>query len=203
MLTLFQKLYSTTARISPEYRPRNAPSKMVDFCMHIDPTLSVPDDDDDEENAEAARRIDQLRRSRPDVSINHTNYPPLVDLPIAVSIETKKGTDNWDRAVLQMGTWQAAHLRRLANAADPDRPSGGGIMFLPGIIIMGHFWHFVVTVREDGAKQPILLSSILVGSTDTVLGLYKVLAGVSRLRRWSKEEFWPDFKREVLGMGGR
>ncbi|KAK1762446.1 hypothetical protein QBC33DRAFT_601560 [Phialemonium atrogriseum] len=97
---------------------------------------------------------------RPDVSIIHTNYSPLVDLPVAVSVETKKGTDNWDRAVLQMGTWQAAHLRRLASTADPNG-SSGGIGFLPGIIIMGHFCHFVVMVREEGVEQPVLLSSIL------------------------------------------
>lgn len=105
--------------------------------MYIDPAAS----------ADASLHkscINRLRLLRVEQSINHTDYQPLIDLPITVSIETKRGAENWNKALLQMGTWQAAQLRCLTRES--------GIDFLPGLVIQGHQWHFIVSVR-DGTRS--------------------------------------------------
>ena len=81
------------------------------------------------------------------MSINHTNYSPLLDLPVSIPIETKKGSDAWDKAMLQMGIWQTAQFRLLASCPE--------ISYLPGIIVMGHSWNFVVTVRDGQGVKPV------------------------------------------------
>ncbi|KAI3332707.1 hypothetical protein F4824DRAFT_503914 [Ustulina deusta] len=74
----------TTARIAQAYSPRNAPSKMVDFCLHINPVHDTGGSNIVED------RIDALRRRLPHNTINHTGYAALCNLSIGPSFETKQ-----------------------------------------------------------------------------------------------------------------
>lgn len=38
------------------------------------------------------------------------------------------------------------------------------------------------------------------GTTESVLGVYKILAVLSRLKRWAAAEYWPAFKKFALHM---
>ncbi len=101
---------------------------MVDFLLHIEPKHDASPSD----AARSQERIDALRRSYINLSINHTDLHAVRAQPIAVSIETKRTRNDWDKATLQMGTWQAAQFRAMPR---PVRPA---IDFLPGVIVQGH-----------------------------------------------------------------
>ncbi|KAH6986878.1 hypothetical protein EDB80DRAFT_690335 [Ilyonectria destructans] len=64
--------------------------------------------------------------SLPGQLINHTTFYPLRYRSIALGIETKKTSEGWDGATLQMGVWQSADwslLRTLTNITRAnDRP---------------------------------------------------------------------------------
>jgi hypothetical protein len=82
-------------------------SKKVDFVMAV----NAKNDQDHGPVAEA--RIQQLCARRPGLGVNHCVHESLARRPVAVSIETKKGGDSSDQAVLQMGTWLAAQFNLL------------------------------------------------------------------------------------------
>lgn len=45
----------------------------------------------------------------PGKKFNYTDYDPLEERPIALSIETKKPSEGFDAAKLQLGVWEMAH----------------------------------------------------------------------------------------------
>jgi len=126
---------STSASISKEYLPASAPGKKVDFVMSITPPEIMTKD------------IQLLRRSTPTMSVNHTDHDPLFDMPIAVSIETKRAGGNDAEAKLQLGLWLAAHWNFLAKRANDEELAELG--FLPGVIIKGHDWAFMGASRSE------------------------------------------------------
>ncbi|KAI1839444.1 hypothetical protein JX266_014345, partial [Neoarthrinium moseri] len=185
----------TTARISPTFIPSGERGKMVDSCLFIDPAAY---------GATAEERIQDLCSRQPHGSINHTDHMPLFGQPIAVSVETKRSAVDWDNATLQTGTWQAAQLRCLSQLATLAATSYGReslgsptagvavIDFVPGIIIQGHDWHLVASVHTGGVTT--FRTKIPIGTTETVLGVYKILAALTYLVRWSENVYWPCFK---------
>ncbi|KAH7139599.1 hypothetical protein B0J13DRAFT_447773 [Dactylonectria estremocensis] len=167
-----------SAQILPAYRPRDAPSKMVDFCLFI-----RPDPGSSEE-----RVIEAVCRLRPGQSINHTDLGNFCKHPIALSIETKRPGEQGESATLQMGTWLSAQWRSL---------QGPFISFLPGLIVQGHVWQFVASIKDESGK-PLLLQTVHLGSTDTEIGAYSLIVGLQRLKRWVKDEYWRMFIASML-----
>jgi hypothetical protein len=53
---------------------------------------------------------------------------------------------------------------------------------------------------QKGDEQTLIFSSVRLGDTDSVLGIYQVMMAVRRLARWVDEEYKPWFKREVLAI---
>lgn len=167
---------SATAQISRAYRPKGTPSKMVDFCICIKPSPSV------------ASRIDAMCRTLPGASINHTDYPAVGGWPIAISMETKPPHGGWTAATLQIGVWQAAHIRCLRQLRSCPE-------FLPGIVVQGHVWSFVASVPgSGGGKGAELYTSIPMGNTETPLGIYSIVASLRCLVWWIEHTYWPAFE---------
>ncbi|KAI1345292.1 hypothetical protein F5Y01DRAFT_300902 [Xylaria sp. FL0043] len=188
----------TTARIAPAYSPRNAPSKMVDFCLHINPAHDTTMDPSAIKDG-----IDALRRRLPHHTINHTDYAPLCDLPIGPSIETKQSAHDWQKATLQMATWQSAQLRaisaleRSTAPAPMSAPDLTAVTYFPGVIVQGHDWHLVATTERAGGTKAFL-TKVTIGSTETPLGVYKILAALDCLARWCRDVYWPMYKEKIL-----
>ncbi|OIW22459.1 hypothetical protein CONLIGDRAFT_687567 [Coniochaeta ligniaria NRRL 30616] len=90
----------TSASIIPTYLPRLSHTKKVDFVIVLDP--------ENDTDPDTASRIDALRETLPEMSINHCYQHSLTRRPIAVSIETKRGGAAEIEAQLQVGTWGAA-----------------------------------------------------------------------------------------------
>lgn len=174
---------SLSAGLIAQYKPKDAPSKMVDFCLAIQP------------NAEDQRLIDSVRRIRPGESINHTDWGRLRKHPIAVSIETKRFGDQFDAALLQIATWHSSQWRSL-RWGDKSLPS---IEFLPGIIIQGHDWEFIATTMGADGVATIFKPPLQIGNTRSEEGIYKLLISLQQLKRWAEESYWPAFEADVLG----
>ncbi|KAK2469473.1 hypothetical protein H9L39_18932 [Fusarium oxysporum f. sp. albedinis] len=173
-------------KIIRDYKPREAPSKMVDFCVIYKPERGSP----------VERAIEEICQTRPAQSINHTDLGDLCKRPIVLSIETKRPNIDRDNATLQMGTWQSAQWRSLQHKRSPSfRP----IDFLPGIIVQGHDWQFVASILDENDK-PVLLKGVQLGGTDSELRIYSLILGLRRLKRWIMEDYWPAFVSDVLAI---
>ncbi|EEY15914.1 conserved hypothetical protein [Verticillium alfalfae VaMs.102] len=188
---------STSSRISRRFSPRTSTSKMVDFCtIFKPPTGSHP-----------ARRIDEICRTRPGRSINHSDAGALCTYPVGLSLEFKSPGADVVKAMVQIGAWHAAQWRSLC--LDCPDSSTRAIEFLPGIIVQGHEWYFVATVPPQSPKAedtsplpfdhiPTLYSRILMGSTEHTKGLCRIVAALRLLVTWLEERYWPAFKQQVL-----
>ncbi|KAK6221171.1 hypothetical protein QIS74_04900 [Colletotrichum tabaci] len=157
--------------------PKGPPSKSINFCIVVRPENLA-------EEVEEREKMERLGKYRFGNSINHSVQGNLCCCPIDVSIETKHPGGQWDDALLQMGTWQAAQWRSYTQHGLPPSPV---IEFLPGIIVHGHQWRFVATVRQ-GSKA-VLLTEIDIGTTLTEFGVIQIVIALEILKRWSAEVF--------------
>ncbi|KAL0929964.1 uncharacterized protein CTRU02_215173 [Colletotrichum truncatum] len=201
----------TGVQIHPNYARGSKVShhnKKVDFCVFV--------------NRESPRLTAAALLS-PFQSVNHTDYPPLLRRPIAISIETKTPGDKWTEAVNQMSAWLIAQWDALddmvarAQALDgdvaafnaPPSPSPGaarpspaaatGLAFLPGVIVQGHEWYFIAITRAAADGYTRRWEKVLIGSTQSTEGVYKIVAVLQLLGRWVEDQYWPWFQRNVLG----
>ncbi|EXL64787.1 hypothetical protein FOPG_18962 [Fusarium oxysporum f. sp. conglutinans race 2 54008] len=109
------------AAIIPEYQVRTpGTSKKVDFCIHVNPI----NDTNSASSSLAAMAIRRLMLQLPGNVFNFTNFLPLQDQPIALSIETKRPTEGFDVAKLQLGVWQAAHWTFLNTLIHTQQENG-------------------------------------------------------------------------------
>ncbi|PWI65488.1 hypothetical protein PCL_07089 [Purpureocillium lilacinum] len=145
--------YAQAAQIVHAYKPREAPSKMVDFCVFCRPAKGSAEE----------QAIDDICQTRPAQSINHTDLGDFCKRPIALSIETKRPHVERDNATLQIGTWQSAQWRSLRH--NRSRPLES-IEFLPGIIVQGHDWQFVASVLDENDKSVLLKGPAAVETVD-------------------------------------
>lgn len=129
---------STLADITREWLIRPAPNVRVDMTMYINPDKDVDKD-------KVREKIQNLRRSMPMASINHTAWSSLVYRPATVSIETKRQSGAMEKGLLQSGVWQASQWNLLSHLAGD---AINLLEFIPGIVIEGDDWKFVATTHS-------------------------------------------------------
>lgn len=179
----------TTAKIIREYLPTGSLPKMVDFCIYVVPEMEVA----------ASDAVKRTRRALPCEVINHTDYLPFRNRPIAVTIETKRrGAGQLADAELQLGTWHAAQWKLLEALVAQAGGTFAGLPFLPAILVQGHDWSFAATTREG--QNTVLWLEKGFGSTSSSLGVYKTVWGLQRLARWASEVYWPWFRKNALNV---
>ena len=164
---------------------------MVDYCICIEPERDSPQ----------SRAIEGLCRWLPGQSINHTDWADLTKYPIAVSIETKGPSIGYETALLQVATWHSAQWRSLhwaQHGADVSSRSQE-MEFLPGIVVMQHHWWLVATALNDDQKAQTF-ERVLLGDTESILGIYKLTMALQRLIQWVRDEHWPAFQSSILGL---
>ncbi|KAH8657818.1 hypothetical protein BX600DRAFT_514369 [Xylariales sp. PMI_506] len=199
----------TTASILPSYRVRSVPPKMVDYAIVVQPEYDSGQSAPSDEMVPVADVVTNLRTRLPGQSINHTDFIPLRNRPIALSIETKRTNDALDEAKLQISVWLAAQrraLEELSRTSNRAATSEGDehsrvdvpVAFLPAIIIQGHDWNFAAASMEG--KRMVLWSKYRFGDTSSPLGIYKIICVLQYLRWWAETAYWPWFKGECLGL---
>ncbi|TRX88849.1 hypothetical protein FHL15_010308 [Xylaria flabelliformis] len=131
----------TTATLIADFKVHDAPAHKVDFAIALEPGGTAAN------RKTIANAIEARRESMPWWSINHTDYSPLLNRPIAISVETKRTNDDFEKARVQLMVWLAAQWVKLESMT--DRPPN----ILPAIIIQGHDWYLVVSTRADDGKK--------------------------------------------------
>ena len=114
---------------------------MVDFAIYLRPQYCA-------DGAEAVKRLRDVRAAAPELSANQTGMEALREGPITVSIETKRHGEGADKAELQIGIWQAAQWKMLAQQAAKANGSLRDLAFLPCLLVDGHEWSFAASSRE-------------------------------------------------------
>ncbi|KAM0417174.1 hypothetical protein ACHAPT_012811 [Fusarium lateritium] len=169
----------------PWYRIDSMPGKKIDFTLFIDPSFD-PD---------ATAPIDGLFKTRG--PINHIDFAPLEKCPVTVSIGTKRHDEGSKCANIQMGVWQAAQWKALEHLAGSEALKS--LEFLPGLLVFGHQWNFVASSYKDG--KTTLWKEWSTGSTQSEFGVFQIMTGITKLRAWSVDVFWPWYKLHVLKIG--
>ncbi|KAH6975817.1 hypothetical protein EDB80DRAFT_594352 [Ilyonectria destructans] len=188
----------STAKVAKPYTTSTIPmthDKRVDFCLCIKPDKSCP----------LADSLYRVAQQSAHLSVNHTDYTPLINSPISLSIETKRTGEDWQTALEQISTWMAGHWRRLDELATsgPRKHAIENLQFLPGIIVQGHDWFFIAatrgrTLEGTNQRETIIWSKVLIGSTDGIQGICQIIMFLQRLAAWSAEVYWPWFKATAL-----
>ncbi|KAG7429101.1 hypothetical protein BFJ63_vAg17353 [Fusarium oxysporum f. sp. narcissi] len=163
------------------------PLSRVDYTLFINHTV-----DKDNRVPEAMHKLSAALGG----SVNHTTYSPLSNFPLALSIETKRYGGDQRKADVQTAAWHASQWTFLQSLAG-DKISE--LPFLPGIIVHAHEWKFVATTQKG--KETVLWSSYPFGNAITTVGVFQIIAGLHRLKRWSAEVYWPWYKKYVLKLG--
>lgn len=162
-------------------------SKMVDFALLMDPTRDL--------NRELFEGITTTLRGEGRTTINHTAMYEVKYSPIAVSIETKRANVDEDGADVQLGLWVSAHFARLRQLTGDAFP----LPALPLVTVQGHAWKMMIA-EAKADRSIILLKEIMLGKTDSVLGIYQIVAALRRLARWVDEDYKPWFEQKALGL---
>ncbi|KAL7784631.1 hypothetical protein V8C37DRAFT_344969 [Trichoderma ceciliae] len=184
----------TTARPHREFKSVHSTAKMVDLCVYA----SL------DNNQEWKAAILNLCNNNPAMSINHTDFQPMQYSPLILSIETKKPDAEIESAKLQIGIWHATKWRFLQWAVSeklfqrsiqsPNKPIDeeqiefetqkfaalSNLGFIPGIIIHGHQWLFIISTYDDNGKTTIW-SECAFGTTENEMGIYAIVAGIREL----------------------
>jgi len=178
----------STARISESSllpgitsKAKKVQSKMVDYAMVIRPAKDL------------LYRIKDLLRENDGFSINQTDARYVRFKPIGLSIETKRGGIDEDKANTQLGTWVSAHFAKLSQLTRGD----GHLPLLPLILIQGHTWEFMIAHKVNARTIEIYRDQSL-GDTGSMLGIYQLLAALRRLAQWIDEVLRPWFETHVL-----
>lgn len=166
-------------------------SKLVDYALFINDKSLKP---------RIIAKLMEVAKVAPGATINCTSAEYMRFDPIAISIETKReSSPSSATQFLQLGTWMTAHFLRLKQLTPP----GTTLPTIPALVAEGHEWKFML-VRWDAGKEKgdldglTILDSLLLGSTSSIVGIYRVIAAVRRLAKWVQEDYRPWFETHVL-----
>ncbi|KAK0704275.1 hypothetical protein B0T21DRAFT_268787, partial [Apiosordaria backusii] len=202
-----QRELVTTARITKPFVPpmsdlslaEFADKKMVDFVMVLVPK---PDDEGEgvvggqgdgakgERFRQLAHAVHNTVLSQPldQQSINQTLYPPLMERPIGISIETKADGAN-EVGRVQLAIWTAAwHERMMAlMAAAGKLYANTRLITMPLLLIVEHSW--VLSFVCDRGDRLEVVGDVTLGETADLKGLYTIVAALRELADWMQGPF--------------
>ena len=210
----FSYAFCTSARPDPGFLPPNASMRMVDLCIFAEKRH-----DKDWKRAHL-----KLARASTTCTVNHTDFQFLQLRPILMGIETKSAGKGDEKAHLQIGVWLAAQWEFLVCAADLSLEETGRdsqespltkpqaeqtlargkaararvkeLPCIPGLIVEGHEWSLVISTYEKG--HTTLWTGIKFGSTQSIKGVFKIVAGLREIAAWFRKVYLPWWQKNVL-----
>ncbi|KAL8937669.1 MAG: hypothetical protein Q9211_003562 [Gyalolechia sp. 1 TL-2023] len=189
----------TTAKVfDKELLPKvpgiSARSESVDFAIIVTP----------QESSLLGDALERKRVSMPSQTINQTDAAYVRNKPIAISIEVKRPAGNEDVSIVELQTWVTAHYNILMTLLRANNALGTvGLPVLPLIQVQGHTWNLWIAEYKSAKKQIIIHRRISLGSPDTIVGIYQIIASVQRLARWVAEEYQLWWIQAILGLTQR
>ncbi|KAK3299702.1 uncharacterized protein B0H64DRAFT_104042 [Chaetomium fimeti] len=190
---------ATSARILPAFIPALVTGeairgKMVDFVLSPNFTAAGRTASQSSHISNATIDAAILKRlamqpsagSR-NLGVNHTDYPPLLRAPTAVTIATMIGSGSLEDGRVRLGIWTAAWHIRMAALGISGWEDGPLLPTLPLILTHEHQWSLYFAV--DRGHKIEILGGIQIGTTSTTQGIYQLLAVLRLLADWIETEF--------------
>ena len=193
---VFYACISSSRILNQPFLPRNARSDasvlagMIHLVMIIEP----------EEQSTLDEKIWSVMRDQKIEtgfrSVNCTAEYYVRQKPISFSIGTKTG-ESKESGMEQLKIWMCSHFRKLKSMlrTKEDLPS------MPCILIDGHRWSWLMfhLVAGKGKHESYYLwGPHDMGTTQNITGLYKILACLRRLAKWTKEDYLKWFDENIL-----
>lgn len=208
--------YSNTEPPHREFLPISSLDQMMNTGICIYATI--------DQDPELETAIETFCRTTPTLSVNFTDCYALQFRPIVIRIKTTQpGIRAWQKTRLQMGAWFAAQWaflrwgvrqkllrQRVAqgvNAPEDEEDTVNQealealsrLGFIPGILVDGHQWLLVISTYDNGMTT--IWADLLFGTTQSLMTIYAVVAGVRELMAWGRDTYLPWFKENVLTLG--
>lgn len=135
------------------------------------------------------------------VRVNAFADPAIAETLVVAGVEVKAagGAEGEAAAEWQLLVWASKTLevaRQLR--AQEGEPGGMNADLAVGIAVRGHSWAVYVAYWEEVGKIA-MYGPVAVAGTDTLYGVFKVLAFVGALQKWAVEEALPVWKERVVG----
>ncbi len=158
---------------------------MVDYSMVL-----LPDDKLDQAILQVLRDLPEE-----DQNINQTRFAAVRYRPITVNIEVKLPGEGKNDAMVQLAVWGSAQLAKLNFLSGTLAPIG-----IPLVSVEGHDWRLYNTYQQEDSKvvRQRVWGNDLFGDTSSTLGIYKVIAAIQILAKWSHTEYRAWFEKDVL-----
>ncbi|KAH8747769.1 hypothetical protein F5883DRAFT_436950, partial [Diaporthe sp. PMI_573] len=132
------------------------------------------------------------------------DYGPLRKFPAPVAIETKTAGGDIEEAKVQLGVWTAAWFKRMADLDRQSKSKGLRIKMktsprslgVPLLLIEGHRWSLYVACENDA--DIIIYGPEEIRHTNTIAGLYKLVACLKATGNWIRTSFWPWLRQHTV-----
>lgn len=215
----FNFISCASARPHRSFLPDEAPMKLVDFCVYAD-----KEGDDNWARAHRALARHTSTRSVNHTDYSALQLRPIM-LSVETKVPGKESEKadlqvgvwlaaHW--AFLTVAARLSLDASLLCAETHPQQSSGASpspmltsmgrnrlaqarvdtLQFLPSLVVQGHKWSLVIATREQ--RGTVLWSNLEFGSTETMQGTYKVVAGLRELAAWSREVYLPWWQENVL-----
>ncbi|KAF4968740.1 hypothetical protein FSARC_3923 [Fusarium sarcochroum] len=116
---------------------------------------------------------------------NQTIYRPIRYDPVAMVVETKIAKGDLEEARLQLGIWVASWHQRMKMLIGTS--SNKPLVTLPLVIVMEHKWRLLFAC--DKKDQIVILQDVEIGSTDSLIGLYTIVATLRVIGEWMQDTY--------------
>ncbi|GAP86802.1 hypothetical protein SAMD00023353_2100730 [Rosellinia necatrix] len=183
----------TRANIAKDFLPPTsarhvslpAGSKLIDYAMVLKPSPTFQDEEPDRKTLSLERVVyfvDKLAYP----SFNQSSYSPLCNMPSGIFIGTKVNTQKSTEAKAQLGMWLASWYGRVF-----EFPNIGPDVLpppvLPILLVQAGTWelHFAF----DAGSHYDVCGCVSIGSTNSLDGVYRLLAVLRILAKWMETDF--------------
>ena len=127
----------------------------------------------------------QLEYSTDYDSINQTPMASIRRNPIAISAETKRPFCGDESSDIQLSVWTAAGIERLLDMKTDKKINKMPVF--PAVSIHGHDVHLTVFERQE--DRNVMYGRILIGGTNTIRGIFQIIAMWEVLADWANGEY--------------
>lgn len=162
-------------------------SKRVDYCLFI-PLSSAQT---------SSIKAHLQTRPIPKYSINQTAAPYTQYRPLVASVELKTERSGVDPLV-QLAIWTSAGFSALMDLSRTDAAPPAA----PVITIVGHEWKIYYVHLDPGSRGEaaprIMRGPAEFGSTENILGVFKIIRRLGALATYGVEVIWPWIQANIL-----
>ena len=171
-------------------------SKMVDYAILINPSQKFAGDPSKFLHNHI---IEKLRVEKAGASINQTASDWVRFKPIAVSVETKRGAVGEDETHVRLATWLTAQYSRLRQLMLDTTKDKTKLPSFPVLSVQGPRWLLMIASLVENDRIN-LIKELDLGRTDSIAGVYQVVAAIRRIAQWVNDDYRPWFEKEILGI---